>query len=473
MWKYFNRDIFDTTVNDRSNVKKFPLGINILEQACVNHRSALLGEYDTDVLKFRVAAPKTRNADIERVESAIETIWIESGLNSILLEGGLINEILGGVIFRVMRDPYRKRIYIRLLQPDCFFPIWDPHDYHRILECYVSYMIDAATARRKYNVLLDPDSKNTDVQVWEHWTPDYFEITVEDKNAYWDRAHNFPMSGPNPYRDPLTRDKVIPFEYFPRDRAGSFYGIPLGKNMLALQDEYNLRQADLGDATLEAAHQFLFMRNAPQGHDIKRPKRGTLNNLGTGAPGQDKPDVFAVSAGEAPESSIRHAESVKADSRSAAYTPPVAYGEDEGSQRSALTLAFRMWPLTQSVRTNRGFWADSFYQLHRKVIIVATTPEVDRYGYNLEERHANYRVVPVWSPMIPRDREGLVNEVVVRKANGLISVHRGVELLEERETDFIEKEVVRIKEDQQREADLLVQQQTKMQQQQQKSVPTS
>jgi hypothetical protein len=470
MWKYFTRDIFEETVNSRSNVKKYPLGINLLEQACVNHRSALFGEYDVDVLKFRVTSPKRRNTDVEKVEAALDQIWIESGRNSTFLEGGLITEALGGTVFRVMRNPYHKRVYVRLLQPDAFFPVWDPHDYHTILECFVAYMIDGATANRKYNVKVD-NSKNVDVLVWEHWTQDFYDITVDGKEAFWDRGHHFPMSGSNPYRDPTTGRNVIPFEYFPRDRAGRFYGIPLGKNMLGLQDEYNLRQADLGDATMEASHKYMFKRNAPQASKLSRPRHGVLNELGVGKPGPDKPDVFTVAAGEAPEASVKHASSVKGDARSSAYTPPVAYGEDEGSQRSALTLAFRMWPLTQSVRTTRGYWTDSFYRLHRKIIIVATVPG-DNYGYNLEPRHVNYRFVPVWSPMIPRDREGLVTEVNTRKANGLISVYRAVELLEERETEFIEEEVARIEADQKREAELLAQQSMMGQPQQNKQTQT-
>jgi hypothetical protein len=466
MWRYFNREIFDDAVSSsRANVKKYPLGINLFEQACVNHRAALFGEFETDALKFRITSPKATNLDVEHVEAAVDQIWVESGRNSIFLEGGLITEILGGVVYRVMRNPARKRVYVRLLQPDAFFPVWDPDDYHDIMECYVAYMIDAATAFRKYHVRLD-DSKNTTVQVWEHWTRDWFEITVDGKLAYWDRGHRFPMAGSNPYTDPRTGLKIIPFEYFPRDRAGSFYGIPLGKNMLQLQNEYNLRQADLGDATMEASHQYLFKRNAPQANGLKRPKHGELNELGTSGAGQDKPDVFAVKAGEAPEASVKHAGSIKGDARSAAYTPPVAYGEDEGSQRSALTLAFRMWPLTQSVRTTRGYWTDSFYRLHRKIIIVASVPG-DKYGYNLTPRHAEYRFVPAWSPMIPRDREGLVNEIVARKSGGLISVHRAIELLEERETEFIEEEVKRIEADQKREADLLAQQSMMGQPQQQ------
>jgi len=455
MWEYFNRDIFDTTLSAQSNIKKYPLGINIFEQACTIHRAALVGEFKDDVLQFRVTSPNSKNKDAAMVEQKIDQIWVESGRNSILLEGGLVCQILGGVVFRVLWNPARKKAYIRLLQPDAWFPVWDPDDYHQINECYVSYMIDAASAKHKYNVRLD-DDKDVPVPVWEHWDRDFYEVRVDGKLAYWDRAHQFPMGGENIYRDPQTNVGVIPFEYFPRDRAGSFYGIPLGKNLLQLQNEYNLRAADLGDGAMEAAHQYMFAKNIPAGTDSIRLQRGKLINLGVGALGGKDPDVIAVKGGEVPEASVNWVQRLQGDTRSAAYTPDVAYGEDEGSQRSALTLAFRMWPMTQSVRAVRGFWTDSFYHLNRKAIIVASSYE--KNGYGLESRHADYRLIPMWAPMLPKDRSEEVNEVVVRKQTGLISTYHAVELLEDREKDYIEEEVARIEADRQQEADLMMQQ---------------
>ncbi len=453
LWDVFNRDIFDEVLNKKKNVKKYPLGINLYETACAVHRAALFGEFNDDVLRFRVMPPKNKNDDSDEVEAAIDRIWVESGRNSLLLEGAMLCKILGGVVFRPMWNPVLKRLYVRLLQPDAFFPVWDPNDYHEIMECYVSYMVDAATALRKYNVHLD-DDRRADVQVFEHWTRDYYEVLVDGKEAYWDKAHQFKMGGANPYKDPWTGRGTIPFEYFPSDRAGSFYGTPLGKNMLQMQNEYNLRMADLGDATMEAAHKYLFVSNRPKGiRGLERLKRGRLNDLGMGAPGQRDPEVNAVAGGDVPESSVRWLQSLKNDARMALFTPAVAYGEDEGSQRSALTLAFRMWPLTQAVRTTRGFWSDSFYHLHRKMVIVASTYE--KNGYKLEKRHTEYRFAPVWSPMLPRDRAQEVNEVTIRKSAGLISTRRGLELLEERESEFIDEEEERIKKDLDAEADRL------------------
>jgi len=396
MWEYFDREIFDETLSNRQDDLKYPLGINLFETACANHRATLFGEFADDVLPFRV---RSRNVDAGIVETAIDRIWRDSSRNSILLENGLLCSILGGAVKRVMPDDQGLHL------------------------------------------------------VSERWTPEVIEVTVGGEPAYWDRGHSFPMSGRNPYIDPLSQQGVIPIEYFPRDRAGSFYGIPLGKNALRMQDYYNEKAADLGDAVLEATHQYKFLRNRPGGtKGLERLTRTGLNNLGMGTPGKDAPEVFAIKGGDIPAGTVEWLNNVLMLARAAMHTPPVSYGVDEGSQRSALTLAFRMWPLSSAVRATRGYWIDNFRALHRKMIIVAAT----KGGYNLTSRHAEYDVLPVWAPMLPRDREGEVNEVVVRKANGLISVYHALELLEDRETEWIDEEQARIDADAKKEADTQV-----------------
>lgn len=453
MWDYFSGDIFDEELENQSDDKKYPLAINLYEIACANHRAALLGEFTHDVLPFRV---ESKNADADHVEAKINEIMAQSGFSSLLLEGGLLCEVMGGVVYRVVYNPYTKQVYVRLISPDAFYPIWDPNDYHRILEVYIAHYIDARTASLRYNVSIGEDDGQA--LLLEHWTPDFYEVTIDGKPAYWNRGHTMPMSGPNIFKDPLTNRGIVPFEYFPRDRAGDFFGLPLGKNALRLQDEYNLRHTDLGDAVMTSTHKPMFLRGRPKGkRGLERLSRTELNDLGPTAPGRDPPEVFSVDAGEVPTQAVDWLDSLKGDARTSMYTPPVAYGEDEGSQRSALTLAFRMWPLTSAVRATRGYWSDSLESLCRKLIVVASSKKL---GYNLEARHASYsyRFRPVWAPMLPRDREGEVNEVVVRKANGLISIETAINKLEDRDSDWVKAEVERIHED----ADRVVERQAKM-----------
>jgi hypothetical protein len=444
MWNYFDRTVFEETFSNRSDNLKYPLGINIFEMACVNHRSCLFGEFDSDVLRYRV---RGKQKDKEEVETALHRIWRASSANSLMLENGLLGMILGGAVFRVMWHPVRRQVYVRLVPADAFYPVWDPDDYHEILECFIVYQIDGTQAARRFNVSVEQgESMHT---VKEHWTPDFYNVTVDDAEAFWDKGHRFPMSGPNPYRDPLSNRGIIPIEYIPRDRAGGFYGIPLGKNLTGMQNAVNLKQADISDAVMQATHKHLFLRGRPGGDKgLTSLKRGKINNLGMGAPGQDQPDVFSVSAGEIPPGTIEFNQDLLNLARLSAYVPAVAHGEDEGSQRSALTLAFRMWPLASVVRASRAFWSDGLASLNRKILLVAA----QKGGYNIEPRQANYEVIPLWSPMLPRDREGLVNEVAVRAGGGLISKQRAVELLEEMEDSWVQEEIMRIWADLKQEA---------------------
>jgi len=475
MWEYYNGTVFDETITSRQDDLKFPLAINLFSTACANHRATLFGEFEDDVLSFRC---RSKNVDAPQVETALDRIWRDSSRNSMLLEAGLLGMILGGVVFRVVWHPVHRRVLLRIVPADAFYPVWDPDDYHNVLECFIAYQVDGYAAKRRFHVEV-PDDQSVHV-VREHWTPHYVSVSVGDQEAYWDAGHRFSMSGPNPFKDPRSGLGIIPVEYFPRDRSGSFYGIPLGRDALKMQDTYNEKMADLGDAVLEATHQYKFLRNRHKGHQgLERLTRTGLNDLGMTAPGQAKePDVFTVAGGDIPVGTTDWIENLLVLTRASMFTPPVSYGQDEGSQRSALTLAFRMWPLSSAVRATRGFWGDSFRSLHRKALIVAA----NKGNYNITERMVDYDTLPVWASMLPRDREGDVNEAVTRKAAGLISTYRAVEMLEDRETEWIEEEVARIEKDVQDETEQLVKvaEAGQMQRNQQqgkgsapKSVPTS
>jgi hypothetical protein len=449
MWEYYRGDVFDETITNRQDDLKYPLAINLFSTACANHRAALWGEFEDDVLTFRC---RSKNADAGIVETALDRIWRDSSKNSILLEAGLLGMILGGVVLRVVWHPVHRRIFFRIVPADAFYPVWDPDDYHNVLECFIAYQIDGYAARRRFHVEI-PDDQSVHI-VREHWTPHFVNVTVGDQEAFWDAGHQFSMCGPNPFRDPRTGLGIIPVEYFPRDRAGSFYGIPLGKDARRMQDGYNEKMADLGDAVLEATHQYKFLRGRHQGKKgLEHLTRTGLNDLGMAAPGQTKePDVFTVTGGNIPPGTTEWIESLLVLTRASMFTPPVAYGQDEGSQRSALTLAFRMWPLSSAVRATRGYWGDSFRSLHRKALVVAA----NKGGYNITDRMAEYDTLPVWSAMLPRDREGEVNEAVTRKAQGLISTYHAIEMLEEKETEWVEEEVARIEDDIEKETKQLV-----------------
>jgi hypothetical protein len=106
------------------------------------------------------------------------------------------------------------------------------------------------------------------------------------------------------------------------------------------------------------------------------------------------------------------------------YVPAVADGEDEGSQRSSLTLTTRMWPLISHVKQERTFWSTGLRAVNRMALkmmavkgLMGITPE-----------HARMRLSSKWFPVLPRDREMLINELSVRAAANIGSLEHLLEL---------------------------------------------
>jgi hypothetical protein len=64
-------------------------------------------------------------------------------------------------------------------------------------------------------------------------------------------------------------------------------------------------------------------------------------------------------------------------SHQAAFTSPIAFGEDEGSQWSGVTLVLRLWPLLQQVKTTRVYWRSNLYSMHRKILRMPAVWDVD------------------------------------------------------------------------------------------------
>ena len=92
----------------------------------------------------------------------------------------------------------------------------------------------------------------------------------------------------------------------------------------------------------------------------------------------------------------------------------IAFGEDEGSQRSALTLSFRMWPTTAKALMTRTFWTDGLNLMARCILKILSEnpearPEIPTIPKDFERRLVFNQK---WPPKLPRDREQEINEVV-------------------------------------------------------------
>ena len=104
-----------------------------------------------------------------------------------------------------------------------------------------------------------------------------------------------------------------------------------------------------------------------------------------------------------------------------------------------MTLVTRMWPLVSHIRQERVNWSaglDVFNSLLLRMMAKKKKGEV-------EDKHTKLRMRQDWYPILPRDRQELVQEVVQRAAVNLGSPEHLMEMLGD--IEIPEEEMDRIK----------------------------
>jgi hypothetical protein len=193
--------------------------------------------------------------------------------------------------------------------------------------------------------------------------------------------------------------------------------------------EMNLRFADYGDAVNDDSHQPMAMRNVTGSPKVVTVDGRKVIDLGSaqGLTGNEPdPDMFVPDgSGNRASSSMKDlVQEIYKQYRRDSFVPAVADGEDEGSQRSGLTLAIRFWPLTSHISTERYFWTAGLNLFQTILLKMMAKKKVDP----VTEDHTKMRMKQVWAPPLPRDREQDVQEWVQRAASNLGSIEHLLEL---------------------------------------------
>ena len=128
-------------------------------------------------------------------------------------------------------------------------------------------------------------------------------------------------------------------------------------------------------------------------------------------------------------------------------TNDAAYGEQEGSQRSASTMLVRLWAMLAHVGTERIHWTEGLNLMAEYILAILAKHK--RGG--ITEAHLGLPKRQDWASMIPIDRAQLVLELLQRWEQGTISL----ELLLEKMGDvpYITDELKRIQAQKQEEHD--------------------
>lgn len=413
-------------------IERYPLRINPIVGACYKHAYTLFGEsiQDDRPLVFPKVVPptKTMKTKARDAESTLYQIWWENNGRSLQFENGLISQIFGGCVFYVAYDPkdkFRsKPIRIEKVHPMYFVGIPRSSDMFQLQEAWILKPITPREAN-EYGVAVAPDE-----EVWQcdHWTENTFDCTINGKNAIHPEGVE---AGGNPYG-------FVPVVYIPHTRSTGFYGDNAFDEVRGIVKEYNLRLADFGDAVSVDSHSYLGMRNVNGAPQIQQLAPGLFAvNLGS-TPGvmngEAEPDLFEVRSQTASAPMESLVDKLYDQFRRDICVPPIADGEDEGSQRSGLTLAMRMWPLVSHTNTERVYWTMGLDLLNRMMLRI-----LQIRGEGIDEIQTTFRLKEEWAPPLPRDREALVNEAVARMGSKLGSPQTLIELLGD--VEDVEEEV--------------------------------
>jgi hypothetical protein len=398
---YYTGQVFDEKVADAELADPpslYPVGINIVKMLCQSLADATFGEWSHLPVWFNTRHGIDETSHTQDAASRLDGILFHSNAESVLLEMEIQRMLFGASVLRVR--PENKEIGVRWLsiKPTAFFPVFDPHNKNRLLKATVLTNITREQAEAIYGIKTD----NDEVLFEEYW--DLHEHYVK-----LDRKHKIAKySGRNPYG-------VVPFVYIPRMRSVSVYGDSIADDIIPVQDELNMRVADIGEAVNINAHPTRWGINLPKGFNTENYPIGSdvLWDLGRSF-GEHVPEVGVLEIqNPVPDGALENIDWLYDWVRTSTFAPPIAFGEDTGGgQRSGITLEIRMWPLIKAVRKHRAYLRTALRQA--TFITGRILAQKDWERAKVIEAMVNGDVEASFSDIMPRDRAAMVDEVVKR-----------------------------------------------------------
>lgn len=442
-WRHFTGEVWEEIIEGQKDangdpVFRYPLKINYIKTIAIKHNQALWGETDSvkgPLVHIRVEpeasadgtppddAAKTR---AQELENYINKVLEENNARILFREAGLISQFLGGIAFQLSwreDDPdLNSHTRLEYVLPDFIMPVWDTGNPTRLLEVFKVWRMPAREAELMFGLEITKNSTgqaNYVIYV-EHWTEKKVTITIDGKPIEYDDQK---------WENLNNQFGFTPFVYIPRQRAGSFYGLSVVDDLVELSKELNSRFADMGDIVNEAAHRDIYGKNITQlkRRDFPGTNRQMIELVGNSTITGLEPKVETLDPPELPEALIKLPTLLREQLMMDAFIPPVANGEDEGSQRSGLTLAFRMWSLTSTAETQRDYWTAGLIRLAKMIVKIAITNKVK----GITPEHLEGVVFTCqWPSIMPRDREAYVNEVMLALGAGILSPITALEKLD-------------------------------------------
>jgi hypothetical protein len=428
---WYDGTALDTVIERKGKpVELYPVKLNPLKSTVQKHTQFLFGQIeDSDrPLVYPRVLPRDKTSDREKklaqeAEDALYQTWWENNGRAIQWKSGAQSQIYGGCVFRLVYDPEDKirtiPFRIESIHPKNFVGVPDGDDFWNLREAWIVRPINHDEAAAHGVVVPESD----DCFMIEHWTRDYVDVVINGVPAKRYMGEKWrELSGPNIWG-------FIPIVYIPHIRTYGYYGENIIDHVTGIIRELNLRIADYGDAVTTDSHSYHGMKNvegAPQVQEIA-PGINAINVLGkpniTGSEGE--PDIWSLGKPTASDPMYKLVELLYIMFRRLVYIPSVIDGEDEGSQRSGLTLTTRMISLTSHTDAERIFWTTGLDLLSRMLLRMMQVKKIA----GITEEHVRLRIRQEWNPVLPRDQEAIVNEAVALMASRLGSPERLLEML--------------------------------------------
>jgi hypothetical protein len=403
---YYSGDIFKDTVPAEEPVGEeepelYPVGINLVKMLTTAQADALFGEWEEDIVKFEpgqnaeVSQPEKDASDLAR------KILRNSNANSMLWEMALEREVYGGSPIKI--TPALKLssgVKWDRIALGSFFPIWDPDDIDSLLEVYIVTEMTRDQAKAKWGIVTGDDT----VRRVEHWTNTVYENTVGNVriDAY---------SGINPWG-------FVPFVYFPRFRSDHWWGDSLTEDLIRVQDELNMRIADLGDAVNYNTHPIKWAYNLPKSFDTKNYPIGSniLWDAGKVLGSSPEPHIEILEAkNPIPSGTFDYINFLYDWGMTSSFIPPVVLGRSESaSQRAGITVELKMQSLVRATRRSRSYMSTGLLRAMRMSALILSQKDLPGISKRALSVLIEGSLLPFYAPVLPRDQEKVVDEITKR-----------------------------------------------------------
>jgi hypothetical protein len=355
----------------------------------------------------------------------------------------------GDGIIRVHWDNVKQKVEWQPILPEHFLCKWHPFNPDIMTECIIFQNLPRDIAYELYQSRGDDsigqydghDTSYSFATVWERWTPYTYQLWVDNDEV---------ISQVNPYATVKGKDVVpgfIPIIHVPNLKVnGEFYGFADFEAAEPIQDEFNRRLSDMGDILNNHAHPitklFGFMSDTPDlpvGPDAvwEMPKGKELQDA-----------EYLEYKGSGMEKAMDYLEYLKTLLFMTASVTEVAFGQHHGSQRSGVSLANQMLPITERALEKRLIWeyvlatlikmSTKIYEEMRLLQSNKNLPVLPFTSDDLE----NYDIRPVWFPMLPKDHLAEIQENISLKQNQLRSIKGALIDLGDENPDQTRKEIM-------------------------------